>query len=194
MARFPLSKFVPGLGKGITVQREDQEVYELQPFAIPIRNWMAEDGAVLTIAEEAGTFFVQDGTNQMYLQGEEAAMETEASVIKSEITLPANYKAGGAVTVRFGTDVTGAGTLGTCTIDLTAFKQAVDGSVGSDLCATAAQAISATAGDKDFTITPTGLVAGDRLNLIVTVSVEETMNTAIRALITRTLVLCDIQG
>lgn len=166
----------------------------LAVFDLPIRNWMAEDGAVLGIAEEAGTFFVQDGTNQMYLQAEEANNETEASIMKTSFTLPESYVDGATLTLRLVVDVTGAGTLGTCTVDASVYLQDNDGAVGSDLVTTAAIAVTATSGAKDFTITPTGLVSGDVLSIVVTTSIQETAATAIRALLTKTQMLCDVKG
>ena len=166
----------------------------LSPFEIPLRNWMAEDGAVLGIAEEAGTFFVQDGTNQMYLQGEESNNETEVSVIKTSFTLPYNYVASGLVSLRLTVDVTGAGTLGTCTVDASVREQDNDGAIGSDLVTTSATAVTADSGNKDFVITDSGLVAGDILSIVVTMSIQETASTAIRAIVTKTQMLCDVRG
>ena len=166
----------------------------LSPFEIPIRNWMAEDGAVLGIAEEAGTFFVQDGTNQMYLQGEESNNETEVSVMKTSFTLPYNYVASGLVKLRLTVDVTGAGTLGTCTIDASVREQDNDGAIGSDLVTTSAIAVTADSGNKDFVITDSGLVAGDILSIVATMSIQETASTAIRGIVTKTQMLCDVRG
>ena len=166
----------------------------LSPFEIPIRNWMAEDGAVLGIAEEAGTFFVQDGTNQMYLQGEESNNETEVSVMKTSFTLPYNYVASGLVKLRLTVDVTGAGTLGTCTVDASVREQDNDGAIGSDLVTTSAIAVTADSGNKDFVITDAGLVAGDILSIVATMSIQETASTAIRGIVTKTQMLCDVRG
>ena len=166
----------------------------LSPFEIPIRNWMAEDGAVLGIAAEAGTFYVQDGTNQMYLQGEEAVSETEVSVMKTSFALPYNYVASGLVRLRLAVDVTGSGTLGTCTIDASVREQDNDGAVGSDLVTTSAIAVTATSGNKDFVITDSGFVAGDILSIVVTTSIQEQAASAIRAIVTKTQMLCDVRG
>lgn len=176
------------------IVRTKLAVDSLAPFEIPIRNWMAEDGAVLGIAAEAGTFFVQDGTNQMYLQGEVANNETEVSVMKTSFTLPYNYVASGLVKLRLTVDVTGAGTLGTCTIDASVYEQDNDGAIGSDLVTTSAIAITADSGNKDFVITDAGLAAGDILSIVVTASVQETASTAIQAIVTKTQMLCDVRG
>lgn len=147
---------------------------------------LGADGAALAASETAGDFFRQVGTNQLYIQGEASQNETEASVGWFEFTLPSKYVAGGAITLRAVVDVTGTGTLGTCTVDFEARLQDADGAVGSDLVTTAATAVTATAGAKDFTVTPTGLVAGDKLVVKVTTSIAETGNVnPIQAIITK---------
>ncbi len=156
------------------------QAFDLEPFLL------GADGAALAASETAGDFFRQVGTNQLYIQGEASQNETEASVGWLEFTLPSNYVAGGAITLRAVVDVTGTGTLGTCTIDFEARLSDADGAVGSDLVTTAATAVSATAGAKDFTVTPTDLVAGDKLVVKVTTSIAETGNVnPIQAIITK---------
>lgn len=156
---------------------------------------LAADGAALAASETAGDFFRQIGTNQLYIQGEAAQMETEASVGWFSFVLPENYVAGGTITLRAVVDVTGSGTLGTCTVDFEARLQTdATGAVGSDLVSTAATAVSATGAAKDFTVTPTGLVAGDKLVVKVTTSIEETMNTPIQAIITKLGVVVQVKG
>ena len=55
-------------------------------------------------------------------------------------------------------------------------------------------AISATAGAKDFVVTPTDLEPGDKLVIKMTTSVQESAGSAIQALITKLQVLCDVKG
>jgi hypothetical protein len=167
---------------------------ELGAFPINVNDWRGPTGLVLTASETAGSFFVQVGTNQYYLQGEETNNETEVSVIRSEFTLPPNYVAGSPITLRLGTDITGSGTNGASTIDASAYLQSVAGTVGDDLVETSAISVSTTEGNKDVVITPTGLVAGDKLVLKVTASVIESASSAIRMLITRSQILCGIKA
>jgi len=156
------------------------QIFDLEPLLL------GADGAALAASETAGDFFRQVGTNQLYIQGEASQNETEVSVGWLEFTLPPNYVAGGAITLRAVVDVTGSGTLGTCTVDFEARASDADGAVGSDLVTTAATAVSATSGAKDFTVTPTGLVAGDKLVVKVTTSIAETGNlNPIQAIITK---------
>lgn len=151
---------------------------------------LGADGAALAASETAGDFFRQVGTNQLYIQGEASQNETEVSVGWLEFTLPANYVAGGTITLRAVVDVTGTGTLGTCTVDFEARLSDNDGAVGSDLVTTAATAVSATSGAKDFVVTPTGLVAGNKLVVKVTTSIAESGNVnPIQAIITKLQVI-----
>lgn len=132
-------------------------------------------GASLLATETAGSFNRALGTNQFFLQGEVTNNETEVSVGWARFMLPDNYKDGGTITITAVTDIVGSGTLGSCTIDFEAYKQAeADGTVGSDLVSTAAQTINGTVGADSFTVTPTGLVAGDVLNIKMSTSVVVT--------------------
>lgn len=89
-----------------------------------------------------------------------------------QFVLPRDYKAGGAITVRL--RVKKDTTLGTVsdTCDVIA-KLVGDGAVGSDICATAAQQVTTSYANYDFTITPTGLVAGDVLDLRISLNSDD---------------------
>ena len=176
-----------------SVDRTAMAEKALDVFGINLGNVRTNAGAVLGVVEAADTFYAQIGTNQLFIQGEEALSETEASIGWFEIYLPPNYVAAGDVTIRAVVDVTGAGTLGTCTIDFEVRESDNDGAIGSDICATAATAVTATAAAKDFTVTATGLVAGDKLVCKMTTSIAESAGTAIRAVITKLQLLCDVK-
>ncbi len=94
------------------------------------------------------------------------------------IVLPETYKAGSAITLRVRAKLGGAMTV-SGTIDALVKKYA-DGALGSDVCATAAQNLATdnAYANYDFTITPTGLVAGDVLNVVVVVALDDTGGTA----------------
>ena len=171
----------------------------LQAYKVPLASVLGADGADLAITETAGDFYRSIGTNQLLILGEVSngtvGADTEVSVGWFEFQLPPEYVAGGDIKVRAGVDVIGSGALGTCTIDFSAFLQdGVAGTVGSDLVTTAATAITATAANKDFVVTPTGLVPGDILIFKMTTSVDNTDSTAIQAQISNLSVLCDIKG
>ena len=138
----------------------------------------AADGADLALSETAGDFFRDIGTNQWLIQGEAAINETEASVGRFAFVLPENYVSGGTISLVVSALVTLAGDAAndaTSTIDMTAFKVTkATGAVGSDLVSTDAQTLATAGADYSFTVTPTGLVAGDKLVCSLTTSVVET--------------------
>ena len=138
----------------------------------------AADGADLALSETAGDFFRAIGTNQWYIDGEASINETEASVGLFSFILPENYLSGGTITLRAAALVVLAGDAAndaTSTIDMTARKQTdATGAVGSDLVTTAATTLATAGANYDFVVTPTGLVAGDKLICSLTTSMVET--------------------
>jgi len=105
--------------------------------------------------------------------------------------LPPRYSAAGDITVTLRSRVT---------LDMNVsqyvdveIKKVGDGTLGADICATAHQAISTSWADDAFTITPTGLVAGDVLVCKVAVELDDTLGTADvkRGQITKVTVTCE---
>ena len=156
------------------------------------------DGAELALSETAGDFFRDIGTNQWHIRGEATVNETEVSVGWFTFVLPENYVSGGTVTARAVCDVVLAGDAvlnAASTIDFECYKQTdATGAVGADLVTTAATAITTTGAAKDFVVTPTSLVAGDKLIFKVTTSVVEDAGGtgAAHALITKLGVECQV--
>lgn len=136
------------------------------------------DGADLALSETAGDFFRNVGTNQWLIDGEASINETETSVGLFTFVLPENYVSGGTVTLRASALVVLAGDAAndaTSTIDFAVRKVTkTTGAVGSDLVSTAAQTLATAGADYDFTVTPTGLVAGDVLTGSFTTNMVET--------------------
>jgi hypothetical protein len=167
----------------------------LAVYGIPVNAIMAADGAPLAVAETAGDHFLNLGTNTINLRGEEAISETETSVSYAQFVLPAEYVAAGDVTIRVRCKIEGAGTDNASSVDLSVYKQA-DMAVGGDICATAAQnfAAKSTWYSKDFSITATGLVAGDVLIIKLTTAVVESAGSALAFYAEPIKVLADVKG
>lgn len=104
------------------------------------------------------------GTDSLRLQGVDFGGTSTDEKALFELILPPEYRAGSAVTIRVNAGMLTTISDGTATVDVEAYKDTGAGATGADICATAAQSInSLTMANKDFTITPTGLVAGDKL-------------------------------
>jgi hypothetical protein len=117
-------------------------------------------------------------------------------VALTSFTLPDEYPTGGAVNVL----VTG-GCLttvadDTATVDIEAWEDAGDGTVGADIASPAAQSIkSMTHATKTFVLNPAGLVAGDKIHIRLTVSVKDNATgAAVYGAVDKVSVLVDKQG
>lgn len=171
---------------------------DLQPFGIPLSAFEAVDGAALGVAEDSADLFRAVGTNVHTLKGRTPQTATEAAAAVTQFVLPAEYVSGQTITVRIVSQfINGSGVDSgrSSFTDLSVFKQN-DGAIGSDLCTTGAISPTAddTYADSDFTITPTGLVAGDVLNLLVTLSAVSDDGNATQLEIGEVMVLCDVKG
>lgn len=110
--------------------------------------------------------------------------------------LPECYDAGQTVQIRAKAGMVTTVADVSCTLDFVVYESDKFAGIGSDLCATAATTInSLTQADKDFTITATGLTAGDILDVRMHVAVNDAASaTAVIAQIGAVELLCDIRG
>lgn len=108
-------------------------------------------------------------------------------------TVPPEYVAGQPITLRAnaGMKTTVADT--SATIDFEVARRAAP---SVDICATAAQSInSLTAANKDFTLTPTSIVPGDVLDIVMTVATNDAATgTAVIGKVNSVALLADIKG
>lgn len=111
--------------------------------------------SLLGLGDAAGTVLTGTTTNG----GSTATANESAGFF---FRLPKSYVAGGAVTVRLRAKVSVARAV-SATCDVVAKRIDGDGAAGSDICATAAQNLTTSYADYDFTVTPTTLVPGDLL-------------------------------
>ena len=145
-----------------------------------------DSGAVLPataatddLAVVLGTF----GTNAPTVQGVDFGGTNTTAYARLFYPLPANYVAGGAITVKAFAGMLTSLADNACTLDVEAYlMDTSDATEGDDLCATDAQSInSLTLAEKSFTITPTGLVAGDVLDIRLKVAGTDAGNAAAMA-------------
>lgn len=156
-----------------------------------------DDGTVLTASASAGKFGITNGTHSapaLKLVTEAANNNTKTDYMCAVITVPPEYVAGSNLTVAVTVSRTGSGTPGTNTIDVEAYELGTDGAVGSDICATAAQNFAASATTRNFTITGTNLVAGDKLLFYFTAVLQETASSALTGNILDISVKANIKG
>jgi len=100
------------------------------------------------------------------LVGNTSSNDTHSDYAQIDAVLPAWYISGATITVRIRAKWTTTLLTVSSTVDLEA-KVAADGSLGSDICTTPAQQTTTSFANYNFTVTPTGRVAGDTLTLRV---------------------------
>lgn len=174
----------------------------LKPYPIPLENFRVWDAyqTVLpgTSASDdlglyGGTFATGSQLVRTYDVKNAGAVTLYARVRAS---LPAEYDAGETITLRMKCGMVTTVASSSATVDVECYKVDGAGSIGSDLCATSATSInSLTFANKDFTITPTGLSAGDVFDIRITVAVNDSATaTAVIAAIGSVDLLCDVRG
>lgn len=168
----------------------------LQSYVIPLHMLRAADGASLGVSdtEGSGDHYLTVSSNTIILRGNSPNSNTQTDTSWFQFALPPEYVAAGDITARVNCKYTAApDTAGT--IDVTCFKVTkTTGAVGSDICATAAQNLAASSTATDFTITPTGLAAGDLLNISIVTAFQDQNGTAGEAEIGSVEVLLDVKG
>lgn len=139
------------------------------PYTIPLTSLRVHDAMQTNLPGTAANDDMAlvtgtPGTDVPTLQGVDFGGASTDEKGAFEFVLPPEYVAGESITVRAKAAMLTTVSDGTATLDCECWKSNGSGAAGSDLCATAAQSInSLTPANKDFTITPTGLAAGDRL-------------------------------
>lgn len=113
-----------------------------------------------------------------------------------QIVLPECYDAGETVTLALYAGMVATIADTSCTIDVQCYKLDKAAGIGSDLCATAAMTMnSLVLAAKSFTITPSGLVAGDVFDVRIAIAcTDAATGTAVTPTIAAIDLLCDIKG
>jgi len=185
------------------LERRSLEQEELVEFPLRLTEAKVHDDVDTVLPETAlgtddlamieGTF----GTDGVTIQSADGKAKTVTQRCRwPEVRLPESYDAAQTLRIRVRAGMITTISDGTATVDIECHKQDKDGAVGADLCATAAQSMnSLTKADIDFTITATGLQAGDVLDIRATIAITDTATgTAVIGEISRVSLACDIKG
>ena len=173
----------------------------LKPYPIKSTEWKVWDTLqqlpTTSSSDDLGLYPGTWGTTPWMVRTADVKATSPTVYAACEVELPAEYVDGETVTLRAlaGMITTVADT--SATIDFEVFKKGETGaSVGSDICATSATTLnSLTFGNIDFTITPTGLVAGSMLQVRMKIAVVDAATaTAVIAAVEQVKLLCDVKG
>lgn len=158
-------------------------------FATNIPGTAATDDLALV----GGTFATAP---PMIQAGDLKAAGATTRYARVQVRLPECYVAGETVSL-----VLTSGMLTTiadvsCTVDAEAYRAVKDGTIGSDLCATAAQTINSLVfAAKTFAITASTLEPGDWLDVRITIACNDGATaTAVTPTIAGADLVCDIRG
>jgi hypothetical protein len=149
----------------------------LARYQIELMRMRNATGSVMSNSSEANKFYISAGgwlSGTLQLRTEAAQGNTKSDYLCFEFVLPPEYVAGQDVQLVISARYTGSGTAGTTTLYALVYELGDDGTVGGDLCTTAIQNLTSSFADYTWTITPTGLVAGDRLMIQVEGVIQET--------------------
>lgn len=183
------------------IQRGDIKQQEAVAYSIPLTSCRVHDALATNIPaaaadDDMGLVTGTPGTNAPSLRGVDFGGASTDEKSAFEFVLPPEYDAGESITVRASAGMLTTISDGTATLDCECWTDDGDGTVGSDICATAAQSInSLTFANIDFTITPTGLSAGDKLIIRLAFGGSDTGNAGVMVPAIQSLaVLLDIRG
>lgn len=146
--------------KACAIQLSDLRLQAAWKDALPD----APNATALGVADAAGSLLTGTQTNG-------GATASASEVAAFLFVLPQEYVAGEAITVRVRAKVSATRTVSQ-TVDVVAKK--VGDTLGSDICTTAAQSLTTSYANYDFTVTPTSLVAGDVLWVEVYLATDDT--------------------
>jgi len=113
-----------------------------------------------------------------------------------QICLPECYDSGETITLSLKAGMVTTIADASCTIDIQCYKIDKAAGIGLDLCATAAMTMNSLVfASKEFTITPSGLVAGDTFDVRVAITCTDAATvTAVTPTIAAIDLLTDIKG
>jgi hypothetical protein len=169
-------------------------------FGIPFTSWRVWDAMHTNLpgtsaTDDLGLIGGTFATASPTIQTSDLKTVTATRYARVVIALPHNYQDGQTVTLRFHAGMKTTIADGSATLDVQCYESDLEEGIGADLCTTAAIDInSVTLADRDFTITPTGLVKGDVLDIRIAIAVVDTATgTAVIGIIGNAEVLIDCQ-
>lgn len=173
--------------KKLNIALENLRVHDAYATNLPTTAASDDLGLIL------GTF----GTDAVVVQTSDSKATSVTQRARFSYRVPDNYVAGDPISIvaYAGMKTTVSDT--TATVDFEVYKKDDStGLVGSDICATSAIMInSLTAAAKEFTITPTGIVNGDELDIRVTIAITDGATaTAVIGRIMKLYALVSVKG
>ena len=170
-------------------------------YAIPLpafRTWDDLTSALpgTAASDDLGLIEGTFGTDFPTIQTSDAKATTVTQRTRILASVPQEYGEAETVALRIRGGMITTISDATATVDVEVYLHDDDGSVGSDLCTTAATTInSLTKANVDFAITSTDIDPGDQLDIRVTVAITDSATgTAVIGEISEAKILFDVRG
>ena len=184
------------------VSRSDMVQDSLKPYPIPFTWWRVHDEPHTNLpgtsaTDDLGLYGTAFGTNSLSLQTYDVKnLGAVTLYARATIPIPAEYVDGQTVVLRFHAGMLTTIASVSATLDVVAYESDGEAGISADICDTAAITInSVTLADKDFTITPTSLSAGDELDVRIAIAVNDSgTGTAVIGIVGRAVLLVDVKG
>jgi hypothetical protein len=175
---------------------------ETLKYNIPLEGLRVHDAYQTNIpttaaSDDLGLIIGTFGTDAVVVQTSDSKATSTTQRARFNFRLPENYVNGQPLSVAALAGMKTTVSDATATIDFEVYaKNESTGLVGSDLVTTAATTInSLTASAKEFTITPTGLLAGNELDIRVTIAITDAATaTAVIGRIMKLYMLLSVKG
>lgn len=168
-------------------------------YVLPLESLRKYDDLSLTIpaAPTGNHLGITSGTHGSatpLIVSSDAGGTTITQKLRFVYPLPPEYDDGQHVYVRIYGSMASAASA-SATVDVAAYESNFQGGLGSDLCQTSATTINGTSYVTcDFTIDPTGLVAGDELDVLVTFAATDVGGSGKTARIGKVSMVLDVRG
>lgn len=174
----------------------------MQAFPVPFalcKTWdaMTVNLPAAAAADDLGFVTGTPGTDSPKLStGDLKAAGATSRKTAFELSVPANWESGQTIELRLVVGMETTIADNSATVDVEVYKPDGTGSVGSDLCTTAAQSInSLTPANLDFTLNANSIDPGDKLIVVVTAAINDAATgTAVIGSIFDMTCRCDTRG
>lgn len=158
---------------------EETKVYPVDMANCRVWDAMHTNLPATAATDDAALVTGTPGTHAPTIQGLDPGGTTTASKFAFEFTLPPEYVAGAAAAIRIKGKTTTSIADVSCTIDFQVYRDSRDGTVGSDIMASAAFSINnTTAVSSDMPLSPSTLSPGDKIIVVGTIAGSDVGNAA----------------
>jgi hypothetical protein len=173
---------------------------ELQAFAVPWTAWRTFDAMGTTLPSAAanddlGLVGGTHGTNHVSIQAGDVGEANSVRYARAVIAMPWEYVAGQSATLRFYAGCLTAAADTTCTLDIAAYIMDGDNTVGADVAAAAVanNMNSIVFANVDFALTPTNLSAGTELDVLLSITYNDSATAVVTPCIGKVQLLVDVR-